>query len=283
MKKKRVLILAAKIIITLIAAFTIFNANQKQLQPVTVYTFNKTMEDKSIPLKGKDIKATTIPKSALTPEHIQDKDEIIGKHIDRKVTKGHYVYKDLLVEEEKVDIFDTMDLSKHRKISLPISYEEGFAGNMRRGERIDLAYIGAGETEEGGEFRYSKVFLQNIPIWSLSTEGGLAFKDKSMRTTDEEVFDNETLDDDNGELAIITLAVTLDQYEEIKAREEAGKISFVGRFDESENYETMGYVLGDYEKVFSGKGNAETGRTSVIEDDFDEVLKKDEEKFKNVK
>lgn len=276
MKKKRTIILILQVIITLFVGLVLFTSTNKQLEAEKVYVFNITTDELSRPLVESDIKEISVPKKALSDKMEVKKENIIGKHIDRKVTAGHFVYKENLVNKEDVDIFETIDLTNKRKISLPISYVEGMSGNLKKGDRIDLAYIGGGESESG-EFRYSKVFMQNIPIWSVNTGDGYRFIDKSTRTSTQTYEKESQIDSESGDgvLQIITLAVDLEQAEEILARRNAGKISFVGRFAESESYNSMGFVLGEYEKIFSGKGYAETGRTLIDEDDFEEVFKKD--------
>lgn len=273
MKRKRTLILIAQIVITLLVGVFLFSTTNKQLESEKVFVYDLTIDELNRPLAEEDIKEVSIPKRAITKEMETNKDNIIGKYIDRKVTKGHTVYKDQLVELEDVDVFETMDLTDKRKISLPISYVDGLSGNLKKGDKVDLAYVGAGQAEKG-EFRYGKVFMQNLPVWSINTGDGFRYVDKSSETTESYIAE-EKIDAQSGEgeLAVITLAVTLDQLEEIKARESAGTISFVGRFDDSESYDSMGFVLGDYEKIFSGQGYAETGRVEINKNDFDEVFK----------
>ena len=58
----------------------------------------------------------------------------------------------------------------------------------------------------------------------------------------------------------------------------SGQIRFVGRFNDSESYNTLGYVLGDYGKVFSGQGFAETDNLLIEEDDFDIIELENNEK-----
>jgi hypothetical protein len=42
-----------------------------------------------------------------------------------------------------------------------------------------------------------------------------------------------------------------------------GEIVFVKRFEESETHETLGFVMGEYGKLFAGNANAETGNIQV--------------------
>ncbi|MFE8095758.1 Flp pilus assembly protein CpaB, partial [Bacillus toyonensis] len=65
---------------------------------------------------------------------------------------------------------------------------------------------------------------------------------------------------EGGKLSTVTLAVTLDQAEQISARLKSGNIRIVGRFDDSQNYDTAGFIVGEYDKVFSGEGLAESNK-----------------------
>lgn len=263
MKNKKVIWMIVEVVVIAILAFFIINAGNSKLELQTAYVFNANIDDFGREIAETDIKEVEVPGKGVIGNLVTDKEEIIGKHLDRKVDKGQFVYKEMLVETEAVDIFKTMDMTGMRKISLPINFVEGMSGNIKKGDKVDLAYVGAGATEES-DFFYSKIFLQNIPVWSVNTADGYKFMDRSdvINNSEDESY-KEMMGE--GDLNIITLAVTLEQYEEIKAREAAGNISFVGRFNDSEDYETMGFVMGDYEKIFTGQGYAETGKI-LLED-----------------
>jgi pilus assembly protein CpaB len=64
-------------------------------------------------------------------------------------------------------------------------------------------------------------------------------------------------------IASISLIVTPEQAEQIEARKLSGNIVFVKRFEESETHETLGFVIGQYGKLFAGNANAETGNIQV--------------------
>lgn len=271
MKKKRVIVLILQLIIIVIAATMFMSMTKKTVQPTNVYVYDRDVLNVDEPITTNDVRLTSIPKAAVTSNFATDIDEIVGMYVDGKVRSGQYVYKDQLITLEEVDPFEQMDLSKHRKISLPISFVEGFSGNIKRGDRVDLVYTGLGETEDsdekrGEEFKYSKVFLQDLIVYNVNTDEGFRFKDYSNYTVGNLV-DTEVME--AAEMATITLAVTLEDAEEIRARSLAGEVSFLGRFEDSKSYNTLGYVLGDYQKIYSGKGSAETGNTLIEEDEFD--------------
>jgi len=284
LKKKRLVILFLQICIVLISAFMIIKFANSKIRPIEVFVYSRDIEDFSIPLKAGDVKKVEVPAEAVSKDFARKGKDIVGKYLDSKVSAGQYVYNSQLVEKEDIDIFKTLDLSKYRKISLPITYVDAFAGNIKKGDKIDLVYVGqdskettdsveSGQSEEqsGGDFTYSKVFLQNVPVYSVSNEDGYKFVDHSDKIQGyEESKEKVDTEKDSGSLGIITLAVTLDQAEQIEARVNAGKIKFIGRFPGSKDYNTLGYVLGNYGKVFSGKGSAETDNLTIEEDDFDQ-------------
>lgn len=284
MKKKRIIVLALQIVVILISVFLIMNYTNSLIKPTEVFVYTRDIADVSQPLKASDIKKVKVPASAVSKDFAKNEKDIIGKHVDSKVKAGQYVYKSQLIDYEEVDVFATMDLSKYRKISLPISYVDGFSGNIKRGDKIDLVYIGRGTKEatkdgissEGGSFTYAKVFLQDVLVYSVNRADGYKFVDHSQVVPGYGE-DNETIDvvEDPGSLDIITLAVTLEQAEEIEARMNAGQIRFLGRFDDSKSYNTLGYVLGNYDKIHSGPGFAETDNLMIEEDDFDLIEIKD--------
>lgn len=277
MRKKRVIVLSLQIVVILVSVFLIMNYTNSLIKPTEVFVYTRDIADVSQPLKASDIKKVKVPASAVSKDFAKNEKDIIGKHVDSKVKAGQYVYKSQLIDHEEVDVFATMDLSKYRKISLPISYVDGFSGNIKRGDKIDLVYIGGGTKEateddissEGGNFTYAKVFLQDVLVYSVNRADGYKFVDHSQVVPGFGE-DNEAIDvEDPGSLDIITLVVTLEQAEEIQARMAAGTIKFLGRFDDSKSYNTLGYVLGNYDKIHSGPGFAETDNLMIEEDDFD--------------
>lgn len=280
MKKKRILILILQIVIVLGSLFMLMNYTNNRIKPTEVFIYNTNIDDITRPLTAKDIKKVTVPAEAISKNFIKDESEIIGKHVDGKVSAGQYIYNNQLISYEDVDVFKNLDMSKYRKISLPITYEEAFAGNLKRGDLLDLMYIGKGskdpidENDTGGPFTYSKVFMQDVLVYSVNDADGYQYLDRSSRLAgyDENKEEISTDVGSSGDLAIVTFAVTLEQAEQIEARANTGHIRFVGRFEESVSYNTLGYVMGDYGKVFSGQGFAETDDLRIQEDDFDEIF-----------
>lgn len=266
-KRKKIIILVLQAVILIGVGFFIFSYTNNTIQPTSVYVFTSNIDEQR-PITESDITSVSIPNGAINEHFARDKEEIIGKYVDGKAFSGQYVYTSQLIEKEEIDPIESMDLSKYRKISLPIDIISGLAGNLKRGDTVDLIYTGEGnvtEENQASPFTYSKVFLQDILVYGLNTTNGTKYVDQSDKTNE------EAMESANQELGIITLVVTLEQAEEINARLASGTVGFLGRFEDSESYETLGYVLGDYQKIFSGEGNAETGKTPIVEDDFEVV------------
>jgi len=238
---------------------------QNSVKPVKVYVFSRDLTPNT-KITETDIKSVDVPAKAVTDDFALNAKDIIGKYVGTKVYENQFVYKKQLLKKGQTDPFDSMDLSKLRKISLPISYVEGFGGNLKRGDRVDLVFTGVGKkaTANGEqEFQYSKVFLQDVYVYNVTTGDGYKFVDRSNQTPGAGDGKEISTSANTGEMAVVTLAVTLDQAEEITARMNAGKIRLLARFNDSQSYETLGFVLGDYQKVFSAPANAETSKSSV--------------------
>ncbi|MDF2879503.1 MAG: hypothetical protein K0R54_60 [Clostridiaceae bacterium] len=271
MKKKKILILFLQFCLIIGFGLSFYTYVQNEIEPTEVYIYNKDFTDNigDKKITEADITLITIPDTAKSDIFATKKEDIIGKYLNTKVYKGQYVYTQQLVIKEDVDPFENSDLSKLRKVSLPITYLDGFAGDVKYGDKVDLLFTGEGikKTESGDEtFKYSKVFLQNLLVYNVATEEGYKFEnhsditkyeaDQSLESESSEEISTSGSDE---QLAVITLAVTLDQAEEIATRMKSGQIKVIGTFDDSTTYETLGFVLGDYEKVFSGNANAEVG------------------------
>lgn len=267
MKKKKYLIMLLQLGIILGSAIIFQSYVKKETQPIDVLVYNRNIEANTI-ITETDVVIKSIPSAAVDKEIVTDIENIIGKAVESNVYKNQYVYEKGLIDSTTVDIFNVIDLTKLRKISLPISYVEGLSGNVKRGDKVDLVYVGDGvkESEDSSDnaFIYSKAFLQDVLVYNVNTDEGYTFEDHSeLRKADVngEANDGEeiTATTNSDEIAVITLAVTLAQAEEILARQMAGNIRIIGKFNESKTYDSLGYVIGDYSKIFTGNAHAETG------------------------
>lgn len=276
MKKKKIIFLLVQFVLIIGAGVLLYNYVQGQIKPQDVYVFTKELSPNS-QIQEEDIAVYSIPNEAIMTNFVLKPEEIVGKHTSTKVFKDQFVVSDLVITQENIDPFDSIDLSKLRKISMPINYVEGFAGNLKKGNKVDLVYTGqaAKQGEDGSSdssFLYSKVFLQDIYVYSVNTGDGYRFVDHSDiakgSQEDGTVTEGEEIDvsAESNEIELITLAVTLEQSEEITTRMNSGKIKIIGRFDDSEPYETLGFVLGAYENVFSGQVNVESNNNLIFPD-----------------
>lgn len=231
------------------------------IEPVTAYEFAR-----DIPVNTKidstDLKQVKIPKSAVQDNMVLNPKDIVGKYNNTKVYNGEYVMKKNLVKKEDVDPFESIDLTKLRLITIPANYETALGGDIQRGDRIDLIYVGK-ESKGDKNFTYAKTIMKDVLVYATNTDDGYEYVNKAQNVKGETYESGQDIDDtsgDNGGLGSVTLAVTLQQAEEISSRIQTGKIQIIGRFDQSQDYDTTGYVNGDYEKVFSGTANAETNK-----------------------
>jgi len=264
-KKKRVLMLLLQLGLVVGFSASFYSYVQKEVEPTQVYTYSQDLNLKdSVKVSVEEIPAKAVKEGmVIVGSEEYDQETLEKQVVNTKVSKGHYVYSNQLTEEENIDPFETMDLSKHRKISLPISYVEGFGGDIKRGDKIDLIFTGQGEkASENGDatFQYSKTFLQDVIVYNITTGSGFKFQDHSKNSPSDLMGEEgETIATENAsdELAVITIAVTLDQAEEISARKSIGTISFASRFEDEQSYETRGFVVGEYDKIFSAPANAE--------------------------
>lgn len=265
MKKNRIAILIGEIGLVFICAGGFYVMNQKQVQPMEVYQYSRDIP-MNTQISASDLKKVTIPtKSVNTSILARDSKSIIGKCVDTKVFAGENVMKKQLVDKTETDPFVDMDLTKYRKISVPINYVDGLGGNLKHGDRVDLVYTASGKKTGQGEFQYSKVFLQNIPVFSVTTDSGTPYTDKSEvqpKKPDNKTEEGKDISTggENGKMATLTLAVTLDQAEQISARLKSGTIRVIGRFGDSKDAQSTGYIIGDYDKINAGAGLAETNK-----------------------
>jgi|HigsolmetaAR206D_1030411.scaffolds.fasta_scaffold00003_131 pilus assembly protein CpaB len=237
----------------------VFYYTQNQIKPVTVYEFARDIQANT-EIDASDLKAVAIPKSAVTENMVRNPKQIIGKYNNTKVYQGEFVIKDNLVAKDKVDPFESIDLTKLRKITIPASYETTIGGNIKRGDRVDLIYVG--QMNKGDKkFTYAKTIMKNVLVYEVNTGDGYKYVDHSQSVKGASPGGQDiNADTESGDLSSVTLAVTLDQAEEIASRMKTGEIRIIGRFKDSQDYDSAGYIIGDYEKIFTGAGNAETNK-----------------------
>jgi len=201
-----------------------------------------------------------------------------------KVYANNIAYIPQLGNLDNGDRFSSMDLANSRLLSLPINFIEGVAGDFKKGDRLDLLFKGTGKVSnatagEQSDFVYSKIFLQDIPIYQVNTPDGYKFTSHANVGQGEKLTadgvdlkgEQQSVSAGSQTIGSVTLLVTPEQAEQIEARRLNGDIKVLKRFPESQTHETLGFVIGNYGKVFSGNANAETGSLQVIDSNYKDV------------
>ena len=236
----------------------IYVYTQKQIEPTVVYEYARDIPVNT-QIEESDLKAVNVPASAVKDSMELELENIIGKYNSTKVFNGEYVMTANLEEKENVDPFESIDLSKLRQITIPANYVDALGGDVQRGDRIDLIYVG-NESKDGKDFSYAKTIMKNVLVYATNTDDGYRYINQTQNIQGQVYDGGEDIsaNTETGGLGSVTLAVTLEQAEELSSRMQTGEVQIIGRFNDSEDYDTSGYINGDYEKVFSGSGNAET-------------------------
>jgi len=212
---------------------------QTQIKPQEIYKFSRNIPINTIIQEG-DLVKDYIPQSAVTNDMVTNIDEVLGKAVVNKSFAGQYIVKSQLVEPKNVDPFEEMDLTNYRKISISIESKDAIGGNIKRGDRVDLLAIREGEYS-GEAAVEAKLFMSNVLVYNVIDDGGRKYVDQTEGNS--AIYNENGEAVESGNLSIITLAVTAEQAEEIEARQAAGQIKIVGRFEESINANTPGKVI----------------------------------------
>lgn len=281
--RKKLIITILQIVAVIVFALSYKMYNDNNVRPVQVYGFGRTM-DAGVKITEKDLIRVPVSQMTYNKNMIMatEANAIIGRYTTTKVFENSISYRQQLGDLNTSNKFASLDLANARVISLPINFVEGIAGDLQKGDKIDLLYKGQGKVTnalegEQADFVYSKIFLQDITVYQVNTQDGYKFVPHA-NSTPNEAFSMTSTDDSNSQIgqqmstqiASISLVVTPEQAEQIEARRLSGELKFVKRFPESESHETLGFVIGNYGKIFSGNANAETGSIQIIESFTDE-------------
>lgn len=218
-----------------------------QVAPTEVYTFSRDIPVNTIIQEG-DLKKTYIPNDGVQSNFIVNKDEIIGKAVTTKVFAGQYVVSPQLIDPDDIDPFEKIDLSNLRKITISVEMPNAIGGNIKKGDRVDLQFIGEGKAnnDNSGKVTYTKTFLQDVLVYNVIDDGGKQYVDQTEGSSTIVNEDGEVVQ--SGSVSAVTLAVTPEQADEIATRMSAGKINLIGRFEESTQGSSNGFTIGDYSK-----------------------------------
>lgn len=255
MKKTKLasILVQGALLVAFAGGFYVFT--QAQVKPQEVYVYSRDIPVNTVIQEG-DLVKKHIPRDAVTNDMVTNKEDVVGKAVSTKSFPGQYVIKPQLVNPEDTDPFEQMDLSNYRKISIETESKDAVGGNLKRGDKVDLAFVkkSAGKTNSD-EFTYSKIFMQDILVYNVVDDGERKYIDQTEGTSN--IVDENGEVVESGKLETVILAVTPQQAEEIQARLKDGDIKLIGRFSESVDSSTPGYTIGDYKKVPTGNTNPE--------------------------
>lgn len=268
--KKKLIVTALQIILSIIFVMGYKTYVDFSLQPVMVYGYATDLTA-GTKITQRDIIELEVSQKTLKPHMITTdrSNEIIGKYAKMDVLGNSIAYLGQLSETSGVDKFASLDLSNSRVISLPASYMTTAQGDFERGDTVDLIYTASAtaknESDESFSFTYSKIFMQGVTVYQVSTAGGYVFTPHAhMKPDDIITLQDGTQTYPNYQaIASVSLIVTPEQAEQIYVRRQNGSIEFVKRFDESETHETLGFVMGQYGKIFAGNASTETGNIAI--------------------
>lgn len=286
--KKKLIILAIQILAVIIFVMSYKSYTDTVMKPIKVYMWARELGE-NIQIKESDVIVGKVSSTDYTANMIlaSNSKSLIGSYTTSKVFPDTYVYYKQLGEANVTAAdFANLDLTNARVIAIPCSTGTDAGADFTEGDKIDLMFTASGSTtvinpvSESGEqagnsntsgsssFVYSKIFMQEVTIYKTLTSEGYKTTKRADRFSGEQISgvdtSDETVQPDSGGISILLIIVTPEQAEEIKTRQAKGSITIVKRFEQSETHESLGYVMGNYGKVFAGNANAETGSLQII-------------------
>lgn len=282
-KKKKTSQLALALVLNMVlilGAVLVINAYIKRsINEVTVYKYATSLA-RDTQISENDIVEVKISADAVTENTVRDKSQIINKFTAKEVYAGELVDSRKIVVEGQVNPLSTLDqeeASKMRKVSLAVDMLSTWGGSLSKGDRVDLSYTGSLNGEASGESgggTYTKIFMQNVLVYDVLSSAGESYikpEDRPAITIDPNNEKSAELAEAEierrSDVVMVILAVTPEQYEEIRNRTRTGEVDLVGRFENSVNVETKGYS--DSEVInpsTQGIYKVEEKKTVLIED-----------------
>lgn len=238
MKKKNVLIFILQLVLLFSFCIGLFYYLKAENHPKTVYMFKQNIAANTL-ITSDDVYATTLPASAVSNSFALK--DIVNKYTNTQVYSNTIVYTQQLTTKDNIDPFAKMDMTKYRKVSIPISFTNGIAGDLKKGDKIDVVYTATTHDSSNNQIIASKTVLQNISVFSVNTDSGNTYSKSSTSSTSSGTKIDTT--DSSAKLSTVTLLVTLDQDEQIATYLKAGSISLAGRLSGSKNYSTLGFSV----------------------------------------
>lgn len=241
---------------------------EKSIDEEVVYTYTRSIPPDT-QISESDLKAIKVSRKAITDHVVTNPAEVVGKFTGAKIYEGELVDKRKVVEEGQINPLTELpeeDANKMRKISISIDLLSTWGGSLGKGDRVDLIFTGKTKGDSMEDVTYSKIFMQNVLVYDVLSSSGSSYIKPEDRppividdTNPESAEAAQAELERRSDVQMAILAVTPKQYEEIRLRMELGKVELVGRFEDSTNVKTKGYVS---EKV---KGQVTLGEYDVEE------------------
>jgi Flp pilus assembly protein CpaB len=264
---KKITILIIQIALVLFFVIGMTTYMNKELNPVEVYVYTSNINSGST-LTMNDLTLIKIPAEAkgegfLTQE---DVNRIMEENmvVTSDVEAGQYIYSNQIASSDEVDPFETLDLREYRKVTIPISLETAIAGEIKAGDKIDLAFSAEAEvknrlTGEETSVSYTKSFMQDVLVYSVLTEDGFQYNSYTGISKSEFTAGDGANGEEANPPAYVVVAVPMIQAEEILTRMNTGSITILGRFEDSEYTNSDGFVMGsDFTgSIFAGEKSVE--------------------------
>lgn len=212
-----IIVIEALVMVGLFCGFFIY-LNMKE-SPRQVYKFTRTINAGQQIMSG-DIQEVNVPGNAVDSSFATG-NNIVGSYVSTTVYQDTYVYTQELATKNAVSPFKGVDEST-RKITIPVTTVTAVGGSIKSGDYVDIVYTGkvpnSGVKQSNGI--YSDTFMQNIQVYSVGQANDSTSSNSSSVSK-------------SADSSMVTLLVTLEQYEEIQTRLKTGSIELVGRFSNS--------------------------------------------------
>ena len=285
---KKMVILVIQLVALVLFIISYKNYTDSIVKPISVYQFSRTIPE-GTKIQASDLALAEVATNTYKSNMILSTDisSVVGKYTTTKVYKDTLCYTAQFgALDTSNSMFTSLDLTNAILLSLEVDMN-AVGGYLAPGDKINLIFTGQGtasiinlskDNEEGDEsgsdsneessedFVFSKTFLQDVTVYDVLGSNGFKYIQKADRYYGQlpsvDVVDPGSADSNS--IAYLLLIVSPEEAEEIKTREHAGQITIVKRFDETETHDTLGYIIGNYGKIFSGNANAETSSLQII-------------------
>ena len=287
--KKKLTILVIQLFVLIVFVFSYKSYTDTVVKPISVFMFANDLQE-GAKIEEKDLVLTEVAANTYRKNMIlaSDASSIIGKYTTSRCFKDTICYTSQFGDlNTSNSMFASLDLTNTVLMSLSVDMND-VGGYLAPGDKINLIFTSNGSAKiidissdsndgsnqgDGGNketsesFTFSKTFMQDVYIYDVIGGNGFKYIYKTDRYNGElptgvNVSDVATAD--NNSISYLLLIVSPEEAEEIKTRERVGDITVVKRFDETETHDTLGYVIGNYGKIFSGNANAETSSLQII-------------------